>query len=532
MSPASTPHAAPSAPGGKAGSAGPAWIVVLLSGAAFVGASLWPWRQLVNGDYLLRFCGFAAALCAVVLVLAAIVSRLRRRGPASATLAAAVSLAVLVPVWACNRRPDIDVILLHLDSLRADHCSAYGYERETTPRLAEFARRRGVRFTRFFSQSAGTDKSTPAYLCSIYPSMFCDPATEGPLFAVPARFPLLSEYLARAGWRCWGFSSNPQVNAQRGYERGFEALETWWKPSPRPHELMARLRAHLEASTAGRNFVFGLVLDPHMPYTPGPAFDLWSQPGTPDYATLQSLHRDRGVAGEALIGAVIDLYDGEIREVDAALGELLGWLESSGRVERTLVVVTADHGEKFLEHGEFGHGGLLYDDVTHIPLVASFPSPLRFPRLVPVLADYEGLASHVDLLPTILGFVGAPARDAHIRGRDLVPFLYGRQPVPEGEVYIEELVDDTFARALRTPTHKALWFKRQDEPEQQVLFDLVADPDELSPAGEGEPSGRLAALRREIDRYLAESRRFYRREEAEPLDEATRQALEELGYAH
>ena len=98
MSPASTTEA-PSAPGSRAGAGtGRAWIVVLLAGAAFVGASLWPWRQLVNGAYLLRFCGFAAALCAVVLVLTAMISRLRGRGRGSAPLAAAVALALLVPV--------------------------------------------------------------------------------------------------------------------------------------------------------------------------------------------------------------------------------------------------------------------------------------------------------------------------------------------------------------------------------------------------------------------------------------------------
>ncbi len=514
---------------------GPALGVVVLLGAAFVAGSLWPWRQLVGAAYLVRFAAFAAALCAVSLAVAAALGRLgRRRGAPGAGLATAASLAVLLPAWAWNDNGDIDVILLHLDSLRADHCSAWGYARETTPHLEALADR-GVRFERFFAQSAGTDKSTPAMLASIHPSMFCDLDAAGDGFVIPERFPLLSERLAALGWRCWAFSSNPQVNASRGYARGFEALEAWWKPSPRPHELMARLRTHLQGSGAERHFVFGLVLDPHMPYTPDPRFDLWRKPGSPDYETLKSMNLELNVPRASLIESVIDLYDGEVREVDDALGGLLDWLAASGRMERTLLLVVADHGDKFLEHGEFGHSGLLYDDVMHVPLVASFPSPLRFPRLLPDVRIYPGLASHVDLLPTVLSFVGAATRDDHVRGRDLVPFLYGKEPVPEGDVFSEELIAGLSVRALRTGTHKAMVWRLGGEPEQMALFDLVADPQELEPIGPGaggEDEDRLLALRAEIERRVAEARSFWQAGDGAPLDEATREALGAIGYTH
>jgi arylsulfatase A-like enzyme len=503
--------------------------VVVACGAAFAFASLWPWRQLVGPAYALRFALFALALAAACLVLTRLVGRLRGRRGALAALV--VSAAVLVPAWAWNDNGEIDVVLVVLDSFRADHSTAYGYERPTTPHLDAFARDHAVRFERFLAQSAGTDKSTPAILAGILPSMFYDPEHDEMNFLVPDRFPLMSEHFGRAGYGTWGFSSNPSISHARGYGRGFDTFDELWEDRLRAHALVGRLQDHLAADAPGPRFAFAFVLDPHSPYFPIPEFDRWSGGVTVDLPESKHHFAEKGYVEPRVIKAMVDLYDGEILEVDDALGGLIGWLERSGRLERTMLIVTSDHGEKFGEHGEFGHSGTLWDAVLEVPMFWHFPSPLRFPSLRPAAREYGGLACHVDVLPTVLGWFGdVPLRD-DLPGLDLVPALYDRAPVRPRGILSEELVPGWATRALRTERYKAMSFG-VGEPDRRVLVDMQAGPDEsvvLKPGDDD--TGTFEALHDELERLAARARAAYRPKPLEPVpDQESLRILRELGY--
>jgi arylsulfatase A-like enzyme len=504
-------------------------VVVAACGVGFGLLSLWPWRHLVGPAYLLRFAAFAAALG---LLAGAAGVRLGGQGAARRGLATlAASLAVFGSVWLWNDNGEIDVILLHLDSFRADHASFMGYPRETTPRLQALADEGAVLFERFFAQSAGTDKSTPAMLAGIYPSMFYDPARDADNFALPDRFPLLGELLGPAGWSCWALSSNPKISEATNYARGFDDLDEQWVGAPRAHELVTRMRARIDGASARRYFYFGLVLDPHVPYEPVPDFNLWAPHVSLDQSDLELAVAEEGLQREELIARLVDLYDGEIREVDDACGALVEWLRQSGRWERTMFIVTSDHGDNFFEHGALGHGSPLWDDVVHVPMLWHFPSPLRFPALRPSGDVYEGLASHVDIVPTVLGFLGLPADAPHLRGRDLVPALYGRAEPPEHAVFAEELIEGSAIRMLRTREWKLMTIAAEGQPEQVQLFDLLDDPDELRPLGpEDADADRLAEMWAELERRRAEAAAFYVRPEPVRPDPEAQERLEELGY--
>lgn len=492
----------------------------LVAGAAFHAGSLGPWRQLVDAGYALSFAAFTGALVLVVTPVAALAGR--RSLPASFLAAAAVFLGV----WAWNRRGPIDVVLLHLDSFRADASSTWGYERVTTPNLDAFARERGVVLTRFIAQSAGTDKSTPAMLAGIYPSMFYDPWSDGTNFLVPDRFPLLGQYLALHGYRAVGLSSNPEISAQRNYARGFDRWEEAWKGQPRPVELFRRLEEML-AEDRGPCFAFGLILDPHLPYTPSEAFDRFSAPDAPPASEIAARVR-AGEPIERFVGASRDAYDGEILETDAALGGFLDWLAAEGRLDRTMLIVTSDHGEKFLEYGEVGHGGTLFEQVLHVPMVWQFPSPLRFPRLEPAARRFDGLACHVDLVPTILGFFGWTADRPFVLGEDLIPMIYGRADPPERWILSEELTDGVAHRSLRGDGLKAFLKDFAGGEHVEALLELGPDGERRLPPEEAD---RMAELAAEIERRVGELRTFYAEKPAEgEVDPETMKILEGLGY--
>jgi len=427
----------------------PSVRIALLGMVLFVLASLWPWRHLVSGAYFLKYVGCSAALAVLSQALAGQFARRMASTPAGIVAAAGVFLSA----WALNAVGPINVVLVHIDSLRADHCSSYGYPRETTPRMDAFAAEGAVRFERFFSQSAMTNQSTPAELAGILPSMFYDPQIDGSNLVVPDRFPLLSELLAARGYTCRAISSNPQIASRLNYARGFTTFDEVWAEGSRPHPLVERILAHVDRDAPGPFFTFALVVDPHVPYEPLPAFDRFAPRGAPSHVEI--IERvNRGDSPRKWVQSAIDLYDGEIAEVDDAMGVLLDGLRERGMLDRTMVILTSDHGEKFLEYGELGHGGTLYEEVIHVPMFWSFPSPFRFPRLGPHTEVVGGVACHVDILPTVLGFLGERRLADDLPGTDLTAALYRREEDGDRRILLEVLAPDRSVRALRSRDRK------------------------------------------------------------------------------
>jgi arylsulfatase A-like enzyme len=332
----------------------------------------------------------------------------------------------------------------------------------------------------------------------------------------------LAERLRDAGYHTVGFFGAPYLHPTFGLGQGFDVYENCMTPelasaeSARGDAFASTILSHsdvtgprtlaavqrwLEKLDERPFFLFLHLWDVHYDYiAPRDYVDLFD----PDYdGPIDGRNVYYSLAIHARMPErdrqhLIALYDAEIRFTDEILGRVLDALEQRGRLADTIVVVTADHGEEFFEHGGKGHQRTLYDEVVRVPLVVSWPG--RVPAGV-VVADPVRL---IDVMPTLLALAGVPA-PPRVQGRDVSPLWRG-EALPEQPALTELLVEGRSLRALRSARYK--WFDATLE-EPAHGFDLERDPGEQEPirAPDAERERALARLRDELSASLA-----YRRE--------------------
>lgn len=349
---------------------------------------------------------------------------------------------------ACNltgSRPN--VVIYVVDTLRADHLSLYGYERETSPRLERFASDALV-YDKAYATSSWTRPSTASLLTGRYP------LAHGAIKradAISADVPMLGERLQDAGYTTAAFSTNVNVLPVWGFGRGFDHFydvdsETWRARSEQVNEAVF---AHLDAHGEEPFFLYVHTRDPHVPYRPPPPFDAFWPAGEDD--------------------DVVNRYDGEIRANDHFFGELLDELRRRGLYNDTLVIFTSDHGEEMYDRGKIGHGYSLFEEVVGIPFA------IKYPGNVDGGLRLAGPASLIDVMPTVLGVVGLDVPN-EVDGVDLRrkppsakrPLFFDLNLLLQGERYVLD--------GVRKGQHKLL---DQVEPDRRrMLFDLEGDPRE------------------------------------------------------
>lgn len=336
--------------------------------------------------------------------------------------------APAVPAAVSDRlRPNL--VLITLDTLRADHLDLYGYERETAPNLRAFAAG-GAVFETAISQAPMTQLAMASLLTGLWPWSHAG-ATQRPAGAPYLRsgFATLAERLGAGGYATAGFVANAGLRAGEGYAQGFQV----WDESPsttEPGAIETVLRPALSWLATAREpfFLWVHAMDPHHPYaSPGTA--PWEDASDPDFARLHAEWSARSpeeqtqwlmaVGRESAIDArelayLIGRYDADIRSVDAGLAPLFEALRARGADDSdTLVVITSDHGEEFFDHGRMLHSHTLLDELLHVPLIVrgpGVPAALRIPAQVRT----------IDVAATLLEAAGAPADD--LDGRSLAPF--------------------------------------------------------------------------------------------------------------
>jgi arylsulfatase A-like enzyme len=299
--------------------------------------------------------------------------RRRDLAHASAALLPVIGFLILIPA---NLRPFPDVILLVTQATRADHLSLYGYERSTTPYLEELARESLV-FTNMISQGTHTIVSTPSLLASVYPSEH----------GVTSYVHGLGESRIRAA------------------------------------EVNQRFLSWLGSRGETPVFAFLSYTDTQRPYLPPAPYTKLFDPdrqGPP----VSDWDPNRQKPEPAVLANLVAQYDGAIAYWDSELRSLSAALDEMGRWESTVLVYTSDHGEAFWEHDFWGHDETPYGSPTRVPLVVSLPAPIRFPPLRRTRAVVDELVSSVDVLPTVLDFLGLETDD-ELRGRSVLPLVFG-----------------------------------------------------------------------------------------------------------
>jgi arylsulfatase A-like enzyme/Flp pilus assembly protein TadD len=413
---------------------------------------------------------------------------------------AAALLASIALYWPrrgveVRREPGLNVLLVTVDTLRADALGAYGHPEAPAPwidRLAEG----GVLFERAYAHNVVTLPSHANILSGRYPLDHGVRDNSG--FRFPDKLDTLATLLQERGYRTGAFVSAFPLDSQFGLARGFDVYEdSFVNVDTNPaflvqersgKETVALARRWIEAGTDEPFFCWVHVFEPHFPYAPPPslAARFPSQP-----------------------------YLGEVAAADAALAPLLQPLVEAGPEGRTVVVFTADHGEGLGQHGEKTHGLFAYEGTLHIPLILFAPRLLA-PRVVaePV--------RHVDLLPTVLDILGS-SPPAELPGRSLLPLAEGlATPTPPS--YFEALSANLNRgwAPLHGVVRDRLKFIDLPIPE---LYDLAHDPGENRNLAASEPE-TVEAMREVLASFGGREKVVRRTEETDE----TRERLEALGY--
>lgn len=421
-----------------------------------------------------------------------------------------------------------NIVLVTIDTLRADRLSAYGYPKKTSPFIDALAAE-GVRFERAHSSSSWTAPSVVSLLTSLPANIHG--VEHGYLEArkivqqevIPDAAPVLAELLQQRGYRTFGITANSHLQSALGFDRGFDRY------SCLGFDTASAIEAHVrkwrdEIREAEPWFLWLHFFDPHAPYTFHKNITRAFLP--PGIRRMRALERDlvpehlkeRGVElGNPRFQYVEGLYDGEVRFTDETLSRIFDLLEIGSDA---LVIVTADHGEELLDHGRLGHGNTLYEEVIRIPLIVRLPGGRHGGTTVgtPV--------SDIDVVPSILDVIGT-APPSSLAGHSLLPLL----DEPAGTL---REVTSSLARLKGLETTSLTvgdwkYIDRTAEPVFRGLFDLANDPHEQVNRLDTDPemARLLSAKLREIE-AAARKRRLTPGVRTLPGDEA--EELKALGY--
>jgi len=427
--------------------------------------------------------------------------------------AAPLSFELWAVPLASEGRP-IDVVVITIDSLRPDHLGCYGYARPTSPSLDAFAAQ-AVRFTNAFS----TSSFTPPSHASLFTSRQVGDHGLLTWNALPDEQVTLAEVLAAHGWRT-GASVNLSLLSENGLGQGVE----WRREGQREaRTIVGEALEFVREASAQPFFLWLHLYDVHRPYgrIPGWAdrFASTARPGVGDGEDHYNLEpedvRTRGLEPEDLAW-IVDRYDAGIAYADLQLGPLLAELATPAHRSRTLVVITADHGESLLEHPErfFSHDPFLYSAVGRVPLLVRYPDGAGAGEV------HDDFVSLVDVAPTVLATLGLAAPPT-FGGRSLVELERGAR-WGERELYQECWGWERLAAARTTR-----WFALRDLAHGTIrLYDLREDPDELRPFDPAKQR-EAGALVEKLDAFAA---RRPADESLPELEPELLRRLKELGY--
>jgi len=437
-----------------------------------------------------------------------------------------------------------NIVLVVIDTLRADHLGGYGYTRPTSRHLDALAAD-GVRFAQAVTVAPTTFPSVSSLLTSISPLAFHSPAARNA--GIPPEHVTLAEVFRMHGYRTAAVSGNPIVRRQPqgdgGFDQGFDTFdEQCSAPSlteVAPHSapcITRRAVAALDDLGRGPFFLYVHYLDPHHPYAPPLESNRFTSAYTGRWYIKRGLTgpimwwlyqdgEDPGI-GARDIEHLRDLYDGEIASVDADLARLLDAFDRRGLRDDTLFVLTSDHGESLMEHRHMGHGASLYETELHVPLIFHWRRRWSGTTVRPELV------CTTDIMPTILALAGLPAPES-TQGRILFATDSTRLPgghacLSVGRVNWETMQAGLFG--IRTDTEKLIYDPVADGYE---LYALDADADELRnelAAGTPPTSPRFTALRDRLATELGAATTAAKAADGNAMDPQLRRALESLGY--
>ncbi|MFH1999928.1 MAG: sulfatase-like hydrolase/transferase, partial [Planctomycetota bacterium] len=401
-----------------------------------------------------------------------------------------------------------NVLLITVDTLRADHLGAYGYEKIDTPNIDRLAAE-GICFKNAYTPCPVTLPAHVSIMTGAYP--FAHGVRNNGVFHVPDGLITLAERLKNKGYATGAVIGSYVMDARFGLNQGFDhyddaikkdkgdSASPFFFPERKAEEITQRSQAFIRQNKNRPFFLWAHYFDPHAVYQPPPPFDR-------QYQDIP--------------------YDGEVAYVDEQIGKLLKLLRILELQRETLVVLTADHGEGLGEHNEESHGAFVYDTTLHVPLIVSNPDLIVDPQSV------ESLVCLTDIMPTVLDILNLEEEGECLRqmqGVSLVPLITGRSQKEHELLYFETLLPyfDFGWAGLRGVRSDKIKYIAGPDPE---LYFVEEDPGELDSRYE---AGRKIAeqLHASLTAMAATSDAPSNGTVSPPMDEEMQKKLSALGYS-
>lgn len=430
-----------------------------------------------------------------------------------------LSLALLLTLSCGNtstaiKRPN--VILIIIDTLRADHLYCQGYHRETSPALDSLAAS-GTRWENCQAQAPWTLPSTATIFTGLNARQHGTGIRPDGDHGLHSEVPIIPTIFSDAGYRTCGIFNVVLLKENYGFSRGFDYYSCTDDGGGRAALTVDEFLQWLESDSDERPFLAVLhFFDVHNPYDPPSPFDKHYFPDD----TLELSDWEIGEEGQILhpeyLEHYLSRYDGEIKWLDSELKRLFSELRAGGYADSTVIMVTADHGEEFLEKGWVGHGGQLYQELIHVPLIVSGPG-------IPAGEVITETAALFDILPTLLSICSIEAT-TRFEGADLFS-LAARdpRPLPASQLkYHGQMLGETPIAVVVYGSMKGLVTRRRST-DNYYMFDLINDPGETNPL----PADSLMT---ELLDYYRSTPMIWDPPKVQYLDKSSIEALESLGY--
>ena len=435
------------------------------------------------------------------------------------------------------RCPGCNVILISIDSLRADHLGCYGYFRDTAPNICGLAEGDGILFEDMMNSGGATLQVHMSMMTSLYPEVHGVSRHDRNITALEEERITLAEQLRESGYETAGFTGGGLMRPVFGFGQGFDLYDSDGRGF---EQIMPKVYDWLDENQEEHFFLFIHTYDVHA--GGGQGNDVYSSPGGYDRMYIED-------HGEALVDCsatrcinsyfriledkfkelpgnpflkeeveelkkyVIATYDGGIAYVDNELGKFLGKLKELGVYEKTLIIITSDHGEEFLEHGSVGHANIQYQELTHIPMIMKLPDSMISGRRIPQLV------SIIDIMPTVLELVGIEVNE-QTQGKSMAPLIFNGRSIRDSAYMVH---------SIRTQDWKMF-------PERNELYSMETDGEDRFNVIDEYPE-IAKSLSDEFDRLLERDRRLREEflsmassQEELHISRELRDELKSLGY--
>lgn len=427
-------------------------------------------------------------------------------------------ISIIGMALSCTTKPTTDpnIVLIVIDTLRADHLPFYGYKKNTAPFLSGIASRSLV-FENAYSTSSWTAPATASIFTSLYPFQHkvylgfrvtqrlqkVNPTIR--LNRIPAEINTVAEVLKEAGYKTFAVTDNLNINREQGFADGFDHFENFHYETAEVVNDQVKTWEN-EIKGEGKYFLYLHYMDPHVKY----------HKRQPWYKGAEDPILDKVAA-----------YDSEINYVDDKIREMF---EQFNWGENTIVIVTSDHGEEFKEHGGYQHGKTLYQEVLRVPLLIYLPAGGLDRKKV------ENNVSVIDILPTIRALIGLPI-DSNNEGIDLISLSNGKSNSTERKLYSHLLKmtrafqaeisqkDDQVIKSVINNNWKYIWAP----PNYEEFYNLENDPEEKSNKLT-EFTEKAMLLKSNLLSFEKECNKYQQEYYTLPSNEKLLKELKSLGY--